>query len=666
MAQTIGLQITTRDGKQIDAVHDSNSILIGSGPSVALRLEDADVSSIHAVIKVTPDGLISIVDLGSEAGTAVNGAAVSEAMTLSVGDVITLGGAKITITHIQQEEVPKAHKLAAEEATQQATPKAPEVRVPAVSENDPQETQVIRERQKPQAPAPAIEAAAAPAAPAPAVRAAAPAPAARAFAPSSGQKVIDTTSDLDMQLLTEPLSDQAKPTGSEHVLEIVVKWGDYVVDSCQVGEARAVTVSGRTSNKGGPIMGNSRKYDLEVDGAPAAKYTIAMNNGNSASVVVPSGAQVGVRKADGSVSRDVPMSPTDAPFAAKAVNINMGDRLVFKHGTLTYIAQYVRGNASLGRTIGMDWFFPRVFVISALVHGFFVVASIITPHTQSGMIDELFKNDNRFAQMILKAPEEEKKRKKLDLSGMKGGAKHKGDEGKFGKKDKPKKDKLASKAGAPRVDPNKREKDRKIAMNAGLLGVLKGAGASGAVSSVFGPGGLGTGINSAMGGLRGSEMGDAGGAGGLGTRGTGAGGGGNSLGIGGLGTHGRGRGTGGYGNIDLGGRGKGTTRVVPGRTIIKGSLSKQEIARVIRRNLARFKYCYEKQLNANPNLSGKIAVYFTIAPTGSVASAKIRESSMKNRNVESCVTKVMRSLKFPQPRGGGIVVVTYPFIFQST
>lgn len=191
-------------------------------------------------------------------------------------------------------------------------------------------------------------------------------------------------------------------------------------------------------------------------------------------------------------------------------------------------------------------------------------------------------------------------------------------------------------------------------------------GKSGAVSNVFGPGGLGSGINNAMGGLQGSEMGDAGGAGGLGTRGAGAGGGGNSLGIGGLGTHGSGRGSGGYGNIDLGGRGKGETRIVPGKTVIQGALSKEEIGRVIRRNLARFKYCYEKQLNANPNLSGKIAIYFTIAPTGSVADASVRETSMNDVNVEECAVKVMRTLKFPQPKGGGIVVVTYPFVFQST
>jgi hypothetical protein len=201
----------------------------------------------------------------------------------------------------------------------------------------------------------------------------------------------------------------------------------------------------------------------------------------------------------------------------------------------------------------------------------------------------------------------------------------------------------------------------KWALNAGLLGLLA---PQGGVSNVFGPGGLGTGINNAMGGLRGSEMGDAGGAGGLGTRGTGASGGGNSLGIGGLGTHG-GRGTGGYGNIDLGGRGKGMTRIVPGRTIIQGSLTKEEIGRVIRRNLARFKYCYEKQLNANPNLQGKISVYFSIAPTGAVAQASVRETSMNDQNVESCVLTVMRSLKFPKPWGGGIAVVTYPFVFAT-
>lgn len=477
-------------------------------------------------------------------------------------------------------------------------------------------------------------------------------------ASASGADYVDA--DLDVALLEEELVEENRPTSSQNALEIKILWGGTVLDSALIHEPRDVIVSGLGNNKAGVDL----SVDLPIEGLEAAQYAIASNSGTTASIVVPKSAKVGLRTDSGKVSRDVSMSSTDASFAANAYNLKFGERLAYKVGPLTVVAQFVRGDAENGKGAPTDWHFPKIFIISGLIHMFFMVAAMVTPQYETSLTDDLFKNENRFAQMILKAPEKEKKRKKLDLSGSKGGAKHKGEEGKFGKKDKPKRDALASKAGAPRVDPNKREKDRKIAMSSGLLGML-GKG-SGAVSNVFGPGGLGTGINNAMGGLRGSSMGDAGGAGGLGTRGAGAGGGGNSLGIGGLGTHGHGRGTGGYGNIDLGGRGKGETRVVPGRTIIKGSLSKQEINRVIRRNLARFKYCYEKQLNANPNLSGKISVNFMISPTGGVGKASVRESSMNDSTVEGCVTKVMKTLKFPRPKGGGIVVVTYPFVFAST
>lgn len=645
MAHTIRLKIKTPDGKSAESSFDADSVLIGSGPSAVLRLEDPEVSSIHAVIKVTPEGVVTIIDLGSEAGTTVNGAPVTEPVTLKQGDQIQVGRVSIVLESAVGASAPaKAHVLAEEDKTVEADtaraapPKLEKkgdkkaekrVELGKGGKADPLATQRIRDRPSPTDGGHAV----------------------------AGSHLVTSDSDVDVSLIEGPISENNRPTAEQRVLEITALWGTAVIDSVQVSEPRDVVVGGY----------NNTKVDLRVQGTlPAETFTIAHNQGGEAMITVPSDARVALRKVDGKLTRDVQLAGTDAPFPAKAYRLSVGERLAFKVGTITFIAQYVRGDAKMGKGGTLDWYFPRVFVISALLHIFFVVAAFITPDLQGGLTDDLFKNQNRFAQMILKAQEKEKKQKKLDLSGMKGGAKHKGEEGKFGKKDKPKKDALASKAGAPRVDPNKREKDRKIALNSGLLGILKGAGASGAVSNVFGPGGLGTGINNAMGGLRGTEMGDAGGAGGLGTRGTGAGGGGNSLGIGGLGTYGHGRGTGGYGNIDLGGRGKGTTRIVPGKTIIQGSLSKEEIGRVIRRNLARFKYCYEKQLNANPNLQGKIAVYFTIAPTGDVADASVRETSMNEENVESCVVKVMRSLKFPKPRGGGIVVVTYPFVFAAT
>lgn len=95
------------------------------------------------------------------------------------------------------------------------------------------------------------------------------------------------------------------------------------------------------------------------------------------------------------------------------------------------------------------------------------------------------------------------------------------------------------------------------------------------------------------------------------------------------------------------------------------ALSKEEIAAVIRRNLPRFEYCYEKKLTERPTLAGKIAVYFKIGPTGAVTEASVRKTSMNDVDVVACTVEVMRSLKFPQPKRAGVVVVTYPFVFQS-
>lgn len=468
--------------------------------------------------------------------------------------------------------------------------------------------------------------------------------------PEAGTHLVTPETEIDPRLLSEELAPKNQPTETESALEVAVLWGDTVVAETQAAHSRPIYVGTR--------KGSQAKNDLEVDGAlgDQPSFVIAVNKKDHAEIKVLSGAKVLLRQADGKVV-------TPSLSGDNTYHLNRGERLVYKWGTLTVVSQYVRGNIKGTRTRGIDWFFPRVFALSALLHIFFVVATFIRQDTEGNLGDDLFKNQDIFAQMILKAPEEEAPVKKLDLSALKENTR---EEVAVKPQLETRQQTTPTKTAAPRVDARSRERDRKVAMNSGLLGILKGAEGSGAVSNVFGPGGLGTGINNAMGGLRGDTAGDAGGAGGLGSRGTGAGGGG-SLGIGGLGTHGHGRGGGGgYGNINLGGRGKARTRVVPGRTIIKGALSKTEIGRVIRRNLARFKYCYEKQLSSNPNLAGKISVYFTIAPTGAVAQTQVRESSMNNATVENCVQGIMKSLKFPAPKGGGIVVVTYPFVFAAT
>lgn len=303
-----------------------------------------------------------------------------------------------------------------------------------------------------------------------------------------------------------------------------------------------------------------------------------------------------------------------------------------------------------------DWSYLRLFTTVALLHLFVVGTVWVTPPPEAAPIDELLRTRPVIAGVRLIRREEPP----VEVPRPQGGEKHRFDEGRIGRRDRPRRDAHRSKNGAPRVDRDQRARDREKALRAGLLGMLGGRGGA-AVGTVLGPGGLGGGLNEALGGLKGSSMGGAFGAGGLGTRGIGPGGGGGSLSIGGLATHGDGAGPG----VTTFGGTKKPTRILPGRTIVNGGLKRAEISRVIRRNLPRFKFCYEKQLNANPNLSGKVSVYFTIAPTGQVARATVRESTIGERRVERCVLEVTRSLRFPRPRGGGIVVVTYPFLFAT-
>jgi outer membrane biosynthesis protein TonB len=98
--------------------------------------------------------------------------------------------------------------------------------------------------------------------------------------------------------------------------------------------------------------------------------------------------------------------------------------------------------------------------------------------------------------------------------------------------------------------------------------------------------------------------------------------------------------------------------------IVMGALDKSLIDAVIKQNMASIRYCYQRELTKNPSLSGKIAVRFVIAADGSVSSAQTKTSTMGNPAVESCITGRFMRFGFPQPKGGGIVIVSYPFLFS--
>lgn len=95
-----------------------------------------------------------------------------------------------------------------------------------------------------------------------------------------------------------------------------------------------------------------------------------------------------------------------------------------------------------------------------------------------------------------------------------------------------------------------------------------------------------------------------------------------------------------------------------------GTLKKSQITAVIRgEGLPQIERCYEDALEEGPPLAGRIAVRFLIESSGRVGWSCIAESRL-SAEIDRCVLQVFRSLRFPSPRGGGVVYVTYPLVLR--
>lgn len=160
------------------------------------------------------------------------------------------------------------------------------------------------------------------------------------------------------------------------------------------------------------------------------------------------------------------------------------------------------------------------------------------------------------------------------------------------------------------------------------------------------------------------EGASADGLGGMGARSTGPGGpAGSGLHIGGFG--GRPSGVPGGFGLNPGGKKPVGPGEGPQRVIVTDGLPRDVVMAVIRRHQSEIKFCYERELQQHGGLSGKVAVTWTIDATGSIADAQIAESGLDNANVEACMLERIRRWKFPEPAGGGVAVITFPWVFHA-
>lgn len=462
---------------------------------------------------------------------------------------------------------------------------------------------------------------------------------------------------------------------SERALEIKVIWGDCVLDTITVHDQPMVTMGDEVGHVG---FGPFRRFkgcdiDAPTRGLQTRAFPVAVSQsqtGATYKINIASAFTGYIERADGSrqtveelLSSGRGVESGDVSDA-RGYHLAAAETLYLNHGGLTLQIRYVRRQKFVAPpwTESLNYTWVNVLILTFFLHVLAVSVFVATPRTTEELIEALFKNPNRFAQYKLTP---EKKQENTLLAKLKAGeqaAKAKGNEGKAGKKDHNKKEQGRM---AVRGKPD----DAEIAKSS--LEKLLGAGAKGGASYLFGTGGLGGELKSALGGVSGAQVGDASGLGGLGTRGTGPGGGGlsmNSVGLGSLGTAGRGGGGDGYGSGvgKLGNKVERDINITAGTPIIMGSLDKELIRRVIEQHKAQIRYCYEKELVRNPGLFGKLGMVWTIQGDGTVRDVSVKQTTMNDPNVERCIAGKIRTWQFPKPKGGGIIIVNYPFVFKSS
>jgi pSer/pThr/pTyr-binding forkhead associated (FHA) protein len=661
----VPLTLKVFKGEQLVATkeYDRDIIKIGRLSSAHLCLEDDKVSRIHSVIEVAPDGSLSIIDMGSVEGTYVNGKRVNKG-TLAFGDEIKVGNTTIKVDKNDGASVaPSIAPVAGvEAATNPAAPvvesNSPTVQIPAQSAPEPvaaaaaapEPTQVVAAAVA--APEPVV--AAPPPPPPPAYEAPAPAPAPRAADPEATVIKSEATGD---QVRAPPRRRKGSgPLG----VEVRFMWGDQMLESyflhpeetraIKVGSGLGVNFAMGDSKLGGPIF--------EVVRFDKGNATVRFTNRMKGELHRRQGDEVMTVK--DAIDKRVASSDCDGYAVSLAgddfIWIDLGGVVVEIFFQPVPKAVFV----PLSETI--DYTALNIFLVMFFLGAMFVISALTADMEGDEFADDLNANNARIAKLIIKPPEVEKKLKAFSDQKKQSGEmaeKHKKDEGQMGKKDAPKK----SAHAAPKGDPNNKDQARLL--------MQKVFGASGGgISTIFGHQGLGGELKSAMGNMFGAAPGDAQGFGGLGLRGSGSGGGGlgDTIGIGGIGTKGRGGGTGGYGSGVgvLGGKQNVDIGITSSEPTVMGSLDKELIRQVIKRNVNQIRYCYESQLTRYPKLNGKVSVKFVISASGSVASSNVASADTNNAELETCVAGRVRTWMFPKPKGGGVVIVTYPFIFKKS
>jgi len=618
--------------------------LIGSALSSDIRIQQNSVSNVHAVIEMDDSGIVHIYDMASETGVFVNDKK-TVSQELKDGDEIRIGFATLT------------YRLQPLQEAQAALP-----------------AQSIRR---------------------------------------SGTRKLFLNDKEDFRPLI--LEDERNviqifdyPSNSEQALQISKYWGQVILDVCHHEEKKEITI------------GDDKTSDYIVPGL-ATNFPLVSFEGSECIVRFTEEMTGVIRTKDGLINLDT-LKEEKRNTGAFKITLRATDLIKLQIHGITFFLSYspVPPKLRRQRFLDRDPYYFRISLASLLIVLSLMVFAIVSEKPEPLAVDELpprvatiifqpvsppvqpkptpiAKTEEKAAippkkevekpakqlpkevknakaatkpqeKKPTKAAKQVKGQKSQTAGGNQGeGAKARGTEGTKGKADaKPSKVAQEKSQGRPNTNTAAKSQGAGKGNVESLTGDLQGL-----INKNLSAGGKGA--DAALGKLKGYGGFTTKGNSGLGAIGSGDGGGGNSLDVSGLGTKGLGEGAvgkglgaiGSGGNIIGTGRGRPTVEVGNAQdTIIMGGLDKDLIDKIIKQHIREIRYCYEKEANkSTADLRGRVMMRFVIAASGRVSQSGVESTSLSNAGVEKCLVGVMQRIVFPEPLGGGIVEVSYPFLF---
>ena len=638
-------------------------VKVGKDPKSHLRVDDEQASRMHAVIEVAGPEDITLIDLGNEPGTMVNGARVNKCK-LHVGDQIQVGQTYLVLESADAagaEAVAAPPPAPAFGGAPPANPFAASASSPFAAASNPFEVRSAN-------------------------------PFAAGAAATARAQALHVADDAAPGTYTYTMIKSGPDVSSDEVeiahlqsVEVMVLWGTNVLHVSHLTPPRNFYV--------GEEQGKNFACDFFIPSEKlgTTRLPVVIGDRASVAVVIPPGAR-GTVELPGMprMSMDEARAraqPTAEVSGGHQLNLPSGGKARVEIGDFVFQVASVNAGKPIkhGVAVGFDWGVAMYFGLSlAAIGGLVAAMAFFVPARGLNDDEDLDKDALYMMQQYLKsAAEREQEEKEAEVvqdnsDNKEGGTgtRAKGEEGSMGNPTTKAVNKRYAVQG-PKDNPDPhiaRQAALREAAEFGMIGLLN-TGAAGDPNAPTAPWGRDTSLGSddvsARGNMWGDEIGDAFGAGGLGLSGIGEGGGGRGegIGLGNIGTLGHGAGTGtgqgfGAGHGRLGGSHQTKApKVRMGATTVSGRLPPEVIQRIVRQNYGRFRMCYEQGLGRNPNLEGRVSARFVIGRDGAVSNASNGGSDLPDSGVVSCVVSAFYGLSFPQPEGG-IVTVVYPIMLS--